>query len=115
MGNELWTVIHPQMGGGWILPEEFLDGSDHIHRLAPPADTNGQADAAVFIDNIHEFQSAAILCLIELKINRPYMVRVLSSQQRSGAICWSSALPLARQGALEPFLTHARSGALACD
>jgi hypothetical protein len=86
MGNELWTVIHPQMGGGWILPEEFLNGSNHIHRLAPPADTNGQADAAVFIDDIQKFQSAAIHSLIELKINRPYMVRVLGSQQRSGTI-----------------------------
>jgi hypothetical protein len=86
MGDELWTVIRSQMGGGWILPEEFLNGSDHIHSLAPPADTNGQADAGVFIDNIQEFQSAAIHYLIELKINRPYMVRVLGSQQRSGAV-----------------------------
>ena len=29
---------------------------------------------------------------------------VLGSQQRSGTICWSSALSLARQGALKPFL-----------
>jgi hypothetical protein len=25
MGNELRAVVHPQMGGGWILPEEFLN------------------------------------------------------------------------------------------
>jgi hypothetical protein len=80
MGNELRAVVHSQMGGGWIPPEEFLDGSDHIHRLAPPADTTGQADAAVFIDNIQEFQSAAILCLIELKVDCPHVVRVLGSE-----------------------------------
>lgn len=96
MGNELRAVVHPQMGGGWVLPEEFLNGSNHIHRLAPPADTNSQADAAVFIENVQEFQSAAIHSLIKLKINRPYMVRVLSSQQRSGAVCGPSPLPLAR-------------------
>ena len=74
------------MGGGWMLTEQFLNGSDHIHSPASPADTNGQADTAVFIDNIQEFQSAVIHCLIELKINCPYMMRVLSSQQRSGAV-----------------------------
>jgi hypothetical protein len=93
------------MGGGWILHEEFLNGSNHIHRFAPPVDTNRQADAAVFIENGQEFQSAAIHSLIKLKINRPYMVRVLGPQQRSGADRWPSAFPLARQGALEPFLT----------
>jgi hypothetical protein len=86
MGNELWAVVHPQMGGGWILSEEFLNRSDHIHRIAPPADTNGQAGAAVFIENIQELQPAAIHCLVELKVNRPHMVRVFSSQQRSGAV-----------------------------
>jgi hypothetical protein len=74
------------MGGSWILPEEFLNGSDHIHRLAPPAVTNGKAHAAIFIDYVQELQSAAIHCLIELKINRPYMVLVLGPQQRSGAV-----------------------------
>jgi len=59
------------MGGSWILPEEFFNGSDHIHRLAPPVDTNGQAQAAILIDYVHEFQSAAIHCLIELQTNRP--------------------------------------------
>jgi hypothetical protein len=86
MGNELRAVVHPQMSGGWILPEEFLNGSNQIHRLAPPADTNGQAGSAVFIENIQELQSAAIHCLVELKVNRPHMVRVLGSQQRSRAV-----------------------------
>jgi len=93
------------MGGGWILSVELLNGSNHIHRLASSADTNRQADAAVFIENIQEFQPAAIHSLIKLKINRPYMVRVLGPQQRSGAVRWPSAFPLARQGALQPFLT----------
>ena len=77
---------HSQMIGSRILPEEFLNGSDHMLRLAPPADTNGQAEAAVFNENDQEFQSATIHSLVELKINRPFMVRVFSFQQRSGAV-----------------------------
>jgi len=73
MSNELRAVVYPQMGGGWILSEEFLNGSNHIHRLTSSADTNRQADVAVLIENIMEFQSAAIHSLIKLKNNRPYM------------------------------------------
>jgi hypothetical protein len=84
---QIWPIGLLLAVGG--LTAEVLDHpawQNHIHRLAPPADTNGQANAAVFIKNIQEFQSAAIHCLIELKFNRPYMVLVLSSQQRSGAV-----------------------------
>jgi|688.fasta_scaffold626548_1 hypothetical protein len=77
---------HSQMVGSRILPEEFLNGRDHMLRLAPPAETNSQAEAAVFNENVQEYQSATIHFLVELKINRPYMVRVFGSQQRSGAV-----------------------------
>jgi hypothetical protein len=77
---------HSQMVRSRILPEEFLNGSDHMLRLAPPADTNGQAEAAVFNENVQEFQSVTIHSLVEFEINRPFMVRVFSSQQRSGAV-----------------------------
>lgn len=66
-----------------ILPEEFLNRSDHIHCLGSPADTNGQIDAAVFIKNIQKLQSANIHRLVELKINHSHMLLVFSSQQRS--------------------------------
>jgi hypothetical protein len=59
------------MGGGWILSKQFLNGSDYIHCLAAPADTDGQADAAVFIDAIQKSQPAAIYGLVKLKVNRP--------------------------------------------
>jgi hypothetical protein len=52
------------MGGGWILSKQFLNGSDYIHCLAPSADTNSQAGAAVFINDIQKFQPAAIHGLI---------------------------------------------------
>ena len=33
MGNELRSTVPAQMSGDWILTKEFLNGSDHIHRL----------------------------------------------------------------------------------
>jgi hypothetical protein len=81
MGNELRSIVHPQMGGCWILPEKYLNGVDHIDSFASSADTNGQAKPAVFIHNIQEFQPSDIHRLVELEVNRPHVVRVLSSQQ----------------------------------
>lgn len=87
MGNELRSIVHPQMGGCWILPEKFLNGVDHIDSFASSADTNGQAHAAVFIHDIQELQPSAIHCLVELEVDRPHVVRVLGSQQLPGAVC----------------------------
>lgn len=87
--------------------------STALHRLAPPGDTNGQAEAAVFIENIQEFQSAAIHRLIKLKINRPYMVRVLSSQQHLEPSDDRARFRLCGRGAAA--LPHARSVVPACD
>ena len=88
------------MGGGWILSKQFLNGSDYIHCLAPPADTDGQADAAVF----SEISACGHLWSGQTESQSPHVMWVLGSQQRSGTICWLSALSLARQGALKPFL-----------
>jgi hypothetical protein len=54
IGNELGAIVHPQMGRGWMVTEQFLDGSNHIRCFATPADTNGQASTTEFIDNIEE-------------------------------------------------------------
>ena len=81
MGNELRSIVHPQMGGCWILLEKFLNGVDHIDSFGSSADTNSQAHPAVLIHTIQEFQRSAIHRLVELEVNRPHVVRVLSSQQ----------------------------------
>lgn len=77
------TLSVRRLGEALILPEEFLNRSDHIHYLASPADTNGQIDVAVFIKNIQKLPSANIHRLVELKINHSHMLLVFSSQQRS--------------------------------
>ena len=80
MGDELWPIVHPQMGGRWILLEEFLNGIDYINSFASSADTDGQTKATVFIHNIQEFQPSAIHRLVELEVDRPHVVRVLGSE-----------------------------------
>ena len=52
------------MSGGWVLMEQLINGGNPIHYLAAPADTNGQASTTKFVDNIEEFQSAAIHRLV---------------------------------------------------
>jgi len=80
MGNELWPIVHPQIGGRWMWLEQLLDRINDIHSLAAPVDTNGQTDAAEFIHNIQEFQPSAIHRLVELEVDRPNVVRVLGSE-----------------------------------
>jgi hypothetical protein len=63
-GNEIGVIIHPLMSGGWVLMEQLINGGNPIHYLAAPADTNGQASTTKFVDNIEEFQSAAIHRLV---------------------------------------------------
>jgi hypothetical protein len=56
MGNELSTILHPQVGWRWIQLEQLLDCVDHVNSLTTPAYTNGQADASVFIQHLQEFE-----------------------------------------------------------
>jgi hypothetical protein len=107
MGNEFRAVVHSQMGATWMLSLEFLNNSDHIHRFAPSADTKSRAQAAIFIDYVHKFLSAAIHILIKLKSNHPYMLRLLGPQQRSLGVPRSCTFPLGRLGggAVQSYLT----------
>jgi hypothetical protein len=69
------------MGGGWMLTEQLLNGSNHIYCFASPSDTNGQTSTTEFIDHIEEFQSAAIHRLVELEVDRPHVMRIFGSQR----------------------------------
>jgi len=64
-----------------MLTEQLLNGCNHIHCLAAPADTNGQASTTESIDNIEDFQSAAIHRLFELEVDRPHVMRIFGSKQ----------------------------------
>ena len=88
MGNKLRAIVHAQMGGCWMLLEEFLNGIDYINSFASSADTDGQTKATVFIHNIEELQSASIHRLVELEVDRPHVVVVFGSQKLPGAVRW---------------------------
>jgi hypothetical protein len=68
------------MGRRWIELEQVLDRVDHVNSLAPAANPNSQANAAVFIDHVQELEHAAIHRLIKLEVDRPDVVRVFGPQ-----------------------------------
>jgi hypothetical protein len=80
MGNELRSIVHLQVGWRWIQIEQLLNRVDHVNGLATPADTNGQADAAVFIQHVQECECTAIYRLIELEVDCPELVWIVGPQ-----------------------------------
>lgn len=104
MGNELSAIIHAQMGGCRIPPEQLINGVDHIDRLGAPDDTDNQTKSTVFIHNIQDLESTAVHRLVELEVNRPHVVRVLGFQQLPRTVGMAGPLAPARQRPLEPIL-----------
>jgi len=104
MGNELRPIVHPQAGWCRVQLEQLLDRVDHVNGLAATADTNGQTDAAVFIQHVQEFERTPIHCLIELEVDRPDVVWIVGPQQIPGTVCWAAALAPVREGPMEPLV-----------
>ncbi len=65
----------------WVELEQLLDRVDHLSSPTASADPNGQAEPAVFVDHIEELEGSPIHGLIELEVNRPDVMGVLSTQQ----------------------------------
>ena len=76
MGNELRAIVHPQMCRCWVELEQILDRVNHLESPATSTYTDRQADAAVFIDHVQEFEHAPIHHLVELEVDRPDVVGV---------------------------------------
>jgi hypothetical protein len=74
------------MSGDEIRTKEFLNGSDHIRHLAPSVDANGWKATSVFIEDTQEFQPTIIRYLIELSVDRSYVMWVLGSQPLVGTL-----------------------------
>ena len=81
MSDEFGTIVHPQMSGRWVELEQLLDRVDHLRSLTAPADPNGQAEPAVLIDHVEELEGPPIHRLVELEIDSPDMVGILSPQK----------------------------------
>ena len=67
------------MSGRWVELEQLLDRVDHLSSPAAPADSNGQAEAAVLIDYVKELEGPPIHRLVELEVDRPDVMLILSS------------------------------------
>jgi len=53
------------MSGRWVELEQLLDRVDHLRGPAAPADSNGQAEAAVLVVKVQEFEGPPIQGLDE--------------------------------------------------
>jgi len=88
MSHEVRAIVHVEMGRCWIHLEQILDCVDHIYIMTTATHPNRQADTAIYIDVVQEFEGAAIHCLAKLDLDRPEVVRILSSQQVPGSVYW---------------------------
>jgi hypothetical protein len=100
MGNVPRDIIHLQVGGSWVQPEQPLDRVYHFNSLANLAHTIGQADAAIFISHVQKREHLAIHPWIELEVDRPHVEPVFDPQQHPAAASGPGALTPARQGPL---------------
>jgi len=80
MGNERRAIVHPQVSRRWIQIELLLDRVNHIHSLTTADHPNRHADPAEFVDHLQELERASIHRLVELKVDRPHMVRGFGPQ-----------------------------------
>ena len=67
------------MSGRWVELEQLLDRVDHLSSRTAPADSNGQAEAAVLIDYVKELEGPPIHRLVEMAVDHPDVMWILSS------------------------------------
>ena len=79
VGDEFRAIAHPQMSGRWVELEQLLDRVNHLSSPAAPADSIGQAEAAVLIDHVEELEGPPIHRLVEMEVDRRDVMWILSS------------------------------------
>src|ERR687897_2414636 len=84
-GDELGTVVHPQMLWRSSLGDEPFDDGHDVIGGAVASDVHGQGLARVFVDDVAQLQPPAIGGLVELEVDGPRVVRSLGPQQRRAA------------------------------
>ena len=67
------------MSGRWVELEQLLDRVRSPQQPCTPADSNGQAEAAVLIDHAEELEGPPIHRLVELEVDRPDVMLILRS------------------------------------
>ena len=79
VGDEFRDVVHPQMSERWVELEQLLDRDDHLSCPAAPTDTNRQHEPAGLIDHVEELVGPPIHRQVELEVDRPDVIGILSS------------------------------------
>ena len=67
------------MSGRRVKLEQLFDRVDHLNGPAAPADPNRQCEPAALIDHVEEFEGPPIHGLVELEVDRPDVMWILSS------------------------------------
>jgi len=69
------------MSGRWVELEQLLDRVDRHNGSATSTDPNPQAKPAVLVDHIEAFVGSPMHDLVELEVDRPYVMGVFNTQQ----------------------------------
>ena len=67
------------MSGRWVELEQLLDRVDHLSSPAASTDTNRQREPAGLIDHVEKLEGPPIHRLVELEVDRPDVMGILSS------------------------------------
>ena len=105
VGNEFWPVVAADVRRCRVKAGQLFQHRHHVFGLAAPAHSDGQTEAAVFIDHVEELEPPAVSGGVELEVHGPDLVRVFGLMAPQRTVCWPGPLLLTRSGALEPFLT----------
>jgi len=63
---------------GWVGAGGLFQHRNDVYELATPANPNGQAETAVFVDHVEELEPPALSRGVELEVHHPDLVHVLS-------------------------------------
>jgi len=102
--NELRPVVAADVSRSRVDAGQRLQHHHYVLALATPTHAGRQAQTAVIIDHVQEFQPPAISDAIELEVHHLHLVGMFSLVTPHRAVSVARPLLLARSRALESFL-----------
>ncbi len=104
MGDELRPVVAADVRRCQVEAGQRLQHGHHVLGLATPTHSDRQAEAAVLVDHVEEFEPPAIDGGVELEVHGPDLVREFGLVTPHRAIVRTSPLLLARSRPLQTLL-----------
>ena len=96
-GDELGTVVHPQVLRRSALGDESFDDGHDVVGGAGSAHPHGQGFTGVLVDDVQQLQPAEIRGLVELEVQGPHVIGAGGPEQLAAAL-GPAALAFARCG-----------------